>query len=71
MPDGLLAVYSLPRGGIAPIQLPPWPFRYSLVIPVRTEPAEDLAERQLLGDLTPSELIIEIVETDGALDVVR
>ncbi len=71
MSDGLLGISAVPPAGIPPWQALRAAFRYSLVIPVWTSPAGDLAERRLLAELTPTELMAEIVAMDGALDVVR
>jgi hypothetical protein len=71
MSDGLLAIPPILPAGISTFQAIRASFHESLVIQVRTEPAEDLAVRRLLGELTPTELMAEIVAMDGGLDVVR
>ncbi len=71
MSEGLLAIPPILPAGISPFQALHGAFHDSLVIPVRTEPVADLAVRRLLSELTPTELMSEIVSMDGGLDVMR
>jgi hypothetical protein len=71
MPGGLSAILAAPPPGVIPSQAPDAAARYSLVVPAMAVQAPDAAQRQLLGILTPTELMAEIVALDGGLDVVR
>ncbi len=71
MSDGLHAIQATHSLVILPLNAHEAAPRYSLVIPAPSDPAAGLAQRKLLGLLTPTELMAEIVAIDGALDVVR
>jgi hypothetical protein len=71
MSDGLHAIPATRSLVIQPLHVHEPAPRYSLVIPAPSDQAAALAQRKLLGLLTPTELMAEIVAIDGALDVVR
>jgi hypothetical protein len=71
MSDGLQAIPATRSLVILPLNAHEAAPRYSLVIPAPSDQAAGLARRKLLGLLTPTELMAEIVAIDGALDVVR
>jgi hypothetical protein len=71
MSDGLHAIQPTHSLVIQPLRAQESAPRYSLVIPSPSDQAAGLARRELLGLLTPTELMEEIVAIDGALDVVR
>jgi hypothetical protein len=70
MSGGLSAISVAPPPGVIPSPAPDAAARYSLVVPAMADQAPDLAQRRLLGILTPTELMAEIVAIDGGLDVV-
>jgi hypothetical protein len=71
MSDGLHAIPATHSLVIQSLHAQESAARYSLVIPAPSDQAAGLARRKLLGLLTPTELMEEIVAIDGALDVVR
>jgi hypothetical protein len=71
MSGGLSAIPFAPPPGMIPSHAADAVVRYSLAIAATSEQAPDLAQRRLLGILTPTELMAEIVAMDGGLDVVR
>ena len=71
MSDGLHAIQATHSLVIQSLHAQESAPRYALVIPAPSDQAAGLTRRQLLGLLTPTELMEEIVAIDGALDVVR
>jgi len=71
MSEGLHAIQATYSFVIQPLPPHESALRDSFVITAPSDQAAGLARRKLLGLLTPTELMAEIVAIDGALDVVR
>ena len=69
MSRGLSAITLAAPAGVIYSPSPDVAARRSLVIPAMLERAPDIAQRRLLGLLTASELMAEIVAKDSGLNV--